>query len=41
MLEDVVVIFLVEERVDSIWTVDCSSGNVLCGICKKLRKIVF
>ena len=41
MLEEVVVIFLVEEWVDSIWTVDCSSGNVFCGIRKKLWKIVF
>ena len=35
MLEDVVVIFLVEERLYSISTVDCSNGNVLCGIRKK------
>ena len=32
MLEEVVVIVLVEERLDSIWTVDCSVGNVLCGM---------
>ena len=32
MLEDVVLIFWVEERHDPIWTVDCSYGNVLCGI---------
>ena len=41
MLEEVVVIVLVEERVDSIWTVDCSSGNGVCGIRKKLWTIVF
>ena len=36
MLEEVVVIVCVQERRDSIWTVDCSNGNVLCGIRKKL-----
>ena len=36
MLEEVVVIVLVEERLDSIWTVDCSSGTVLYGIFKKI-----
>ena len=36
MLEEVVVIVWVEERLDSISTVDCSNGNVLCGIGKKL-----
>ena len=41
MLEEVVVIVWVEERIDSISTVDCSNGNVLCGIYKKLWKIVF
>ena len=30
MLEDGVVIVWVEERLDSIWTVDCSVGNVFC-----------
>ena len=35
MLEEVVLIVWVEERLDSIWTVDCSVGNVLCGIRKK------
>ena len=35
MLEEVVVIVWVEERLDSIWTVDCINGNVLCGIRKK------
>ena len=29
MLEEVVVIVWVEERLDSIWTVDYSNGNVL------------
>ena len=32
MEEEVVVIVWVEERLDSIWTVDCSSLNELCGI---------
>ena len=41
MLEEVVVNFCVEERLDSIWTVDCSNGNVLCGIRKKLWTTVF
>ena len=41
MLEQVVVIVLVEDPLDSIWTVDCSNGNVLCGIRKKLWKTVF
>ena len=41
MLEEGVVIVLVEERLDSIWTVDCSVGNVLCGIRKKLWITVF
>ena len=41
MLEEVVVIFWVEERLDSISTVDCSNGNVLCGIGKKLWITVF
>ena len=36
MLEEVVIIVLVEERLDSIWTVDFSVGNVLCGTRKKL-----
>ena len=35
MLEEVVVIVWVEERLDSIWTLECSNGNVLCGIRKK------
>ena len=41
MLEEVVVIVWVEERFDSIWTVDCSNGNVLSGIRKKLWRTVF
>ena len=41
MLEEVVVIVWVEEWLDSIWTVDCSSGNVLSGIRKKLWTTVF
>ena len=41
MLEEVVVIFWVEERLDSIWTVDCNNGNVLSGIRKKLWTTVF
>ena len=36
MLQEVIVIVWVEERLDSIWTVNCSSGNVVCGIRKKL-----
>ena len=41
MLGEVVIIVLVEERLDSIWTVDFSVGNVLCGTCKKLWTTVF
>ena len=48
MLEEVVVIVWVEERLDFISTVDCSNGNVLCWIGKKLwikvfcdRKLIF
>ena len=41
MLEEVVVIVLVEERLYSTWTVDCSVGNVVCGIRKKLWTTVF
>ena len=41
MLEEVVVMVWVEERLDSISSVDWSNGNVLCGIRKKLRTIVF
>ena len=41
MLEEVVVIVWVEERIDAIWTMDCNNGNVLCGIRKKLWTTVF
>ena len=41
MLEEVVVIVWVEERLDYIWTVDSKNGNVLCGIRKKLWTTVF
>ena len=41
MLEEVIVIVWVEERLDSIWSVDCSSGNVVCGIRKIFWTIVF
>ena len=41
MLEEVVVIVWVEERLDAIWTMDCSNGNVLSGIRKELWRIVF
>ena len=41
MLEEVVDIIWVEERLDSISTVDCSNGNVLCWIPKKLWTTVF
>ena len=36
MLEEVVVSVWVEDQLDSIWSVDCSNGNVLCGIRKKI-----
>ena len=36
MLEEVVVIVWVEERLDPIWTIDCSYGNVPCGIRYKI-----
>ena len=45
MLEEVLIIVWVEERLDSIWTVDIivwrSNGNVLCGIRKKIWTTVF
>ena len=41
ILEEVVVIVWVEERLDFIWTVDCTNGNVYCGIRKKLWTTVF
>ena len=40
MLEEVFVIVWVEEQLDFIWTVDCSNGNVLIGIRKKVWKTV-
>ena len=41
MLEEVVDIVWVEERLDSISTVDYRNGNVLCGIRKNLWTTVF
>ena len=41
MLREVVVIVWVEEWLYSIYTVDCSNGNLLCGIHKKLWTTVF
>ena len=41
MLEEVVVIVCVEERLDCIWTLEYSNGNVLCGIRKKLWTTTF
>ena len=41
MLEEVVFIVWVEERLNSIWTVNCSVENVVCGIRKKLWTTVF
>ena len=41
MLEQAVDIVWIEERLYSIWTVDSSSGNVLCGFLKKLWTTVF
>ena len=41
MLEEVVVIVWVEERLDCIWNLECSNGNVLCGIRKKLWTTAF
>ena len=41
MLEEVVVIFWLEERLDSISTVDVTVGNVLCGIRKNFWTTVF
>ena len=41
MVEEDDVIVLIEERLDSISTVDGSVGNVLCGIRKKLWTTVF
>ena len=41
MLEEVVVIVWLEERLYSIWTVHFSNGNVLCGLRKKLSTTVY
>ena len=41
MLEDVVLIVWAEERLDSIWTADCSVWNLLSGIRKILWTTVF
>ena len=41
MLEEVHIIVWVEERLDSISTLDGSVGNVLCGIRKKLWTTFF
>ena len=41
MLEEDDVIVWVDERLDSISTVDCSNGNILRGIRKKLWTTVF
>ena len=41
MLEEVVIIVCLEERLDSIWTVDFSVRNVLCRTRKKLWTTVF
>ena len=41
MLEKVVQIVSVDERLDSTGTVDCSIGNALCGIRKKLCTTLF
>ena len=41
MLEQVVLIVWVKERLDSIWTLDCSVRNVVSGIRKKLWTTVF
>ena len=41
MLEEVVVNVWLEERLVSIWTLDSSYDNVLCGIRKKFWKTVW
>ena len=41
MLEEVVIIVRLEERLDSIWTVDFSVGKILCWTRKKLWTTVF
>ena len=41
MFKEVVVIVWVKERLDSIWTLECSNVNVLCGMRKKLWTTAF
>ena len=41
MLKEVVVIVWAEERLDSIWTLEYTNGNVLSGIRKNLWITVF
>ena len=41
MFDKVVVIVLVEERLDSIQTADGRTGNVICGIRKHLWTTLF
>ena len=41
MLEEVVLIVWAEEQRYSIWTVDCSVVDVICGIRKKWWTTVF
>ena len=41
MLEEVVIIVWVEERLDFIWTVDFSVANVLSGTRKKFWTTLF
>ena len=41
MLEEVVIIVWVEERLEFIWTVDFSVGNVLSGTGKKFWTTLF
>ena len=41
MLKEVVVIVWVDERLDSIGTLEYTNGNVLCGIRKKLWTTTF
>ena len=41
MLEEVVLNVWAEEQLYSIWTVDCSVWNVICGIHKKWWTTVF
>ena len=41
MLKEVVDFVWVQERLDSIWTLEFSNGNVLCGIRKKLWTTAF